>query len=213
MLLERTSARPVGSMPAGGGAPNAAPIFDEDLHGPTCGYLAARVPLTYALMVAALVDGETLTREDLRTPAEVRHEVEFHIAFRGMASVFETADRLSWERVGTDEWVVFCRQAVMEMLAAEGVISGVDQLTADELAAGLMHLSDRDAEDLTNPIDVRYELTRIAYTRGVDAFRQAAAEPFEVDAPAFDTEAHAWPGFCRQAVAGMLASDAAAVAA
>jgi len=57
---------------------------------------------------------------------------------------------------------------------------------------------------------VHAELTRIAYTHGVDALRKTAArlaaEPYQVHAPAFDVAAHAWPGFCRQAVAGMLAA-------
>jgi hypothetical protein len=105
-----------------------------------------------------------------------------------------------------DEWVWFCRRAVTDMLTAEGVSSGIEALTADELTAGLMVMGDLFAEDLATPDDVRYEITRIAYTRGIDAFRKAAAERFEVNAPAFDVDAHAWPGFCRQAVAGMLAA-------
>ncbi|MEX5713509.1 hypothetical protein AB1484_36205 [Parafrankia sp. FMc6] len=218
MLLERTSARPVGSMPAGGGPKVNRPMFDEDVfYGPTRGYLAARVPLTYALMVAALVDGETLTREDLRTPAEVRYEVEFHVAFRGMSSVFESADRVADANLNGDAWLMFCHQAVAGMLAAEGVPSGVDELNADELTGALMVFGALHAENLATPADVRAELTRIAYLHGVDDLRWNAANlavhPYQVNAPVWDTEEHAWPEFCRQAVAAMLAADTATVAA
>lgn len=211
MLLERTSARPVGSMPAGGGPVSGPPMFEEGEYGPTRGYLSARVPLTYTVMVAALVDADIISRDDVATPELVRYEVEYQVASRGMTAVYETLHRLSDADVRHDEWILFCRRAVTDMLTAEGVRSGVEQLTADELAAGLRDLSDLWSEDLATPDDVRYEITRIAYSRGIDAFRQAAAEPY-VDAPEWDTEAHAWPEFCRQAVAGMLAAAVAVAA-
>ncbi|ABD10574.1 hypothetical protein Francci3_1196 [Frankia casuarinae] len=220
MLLERTSARPVGSMPAGspvGGRPvGGPPMFEEGEYGPTRGYLSARVPLTYAVMVAALVDADVIGWDDVATPELVRYEVEYQVAARGMTAVYQTWQRLADANVRGDEWVMLCRRAVLDMLIAEGVPSGVDELTAGEMAAALMVHSDLYAEHLSTPVDVRRELTRLAYSYGVDALRRTAAslagEPYRVLAPASDAEAHAWPAFCRRAVAGMLAADIRALA-
>ncbi|WP_241883027.1 hypothetical protein [Frankia sp. KB5] len=189
-------------------------MFEPNEFGPDLGFLRVPVPLSFDVMVAVLADSHALTREDLETPADVRWEVEFHVAAYGLFAAHKAAGKLADTNVIGDDWVMLCRRAVLDMLIAEGVSSGVDELTADEMAAALMVHSDLYAEHLSTPVDVRRELTRLAYSYGVDALRRTAAslavEPYRVLAPAFDAEA--WPAFCRRAVAGMLAADIRALA-
>ncbi len=187
--------------------------FEANVYGRDLGAVLMSVPMSFNVMVAALVGSETLTREELATPAAVRREVELHLAYYGVFHVHGVATSLVDANVNDDDWVLFCRQAVAGMLAAEGVTSGLERLTAAEMAAALTVYGDLYPENLATPDDVRTELTRIAYVHGVDALRangaRLDAEPYQVDAPAFDVDAHAWPGFCRRAVAGMLAGTGA----
>ncbi len=214
MLLERTAARPVGDMPAGGGPVDVEEsTFEANVYGRDLGAVVVPVPMSFNVMVAALVGSDTLTREELATPAAVRREVELHLAYYGVFHVYGVAKALVDANPNGDDWVLFCRQAVAGMLAAEGVASGLEQLTADEMTAALTVHGDLYPENLATPDDIRRELTRIAYVHGVDALRALAADlavrPYKVNAPAFDTEAHAWPGFCRQAVTAMLTATGA----
>lgn len=207
MLLERTAARPVGDMPAGGGPVVVVEAtFEANVYGRDLGAVLMSVPMSFNVMVAALVGSETLTREELATPAAVRREVELHLAYYGVFHVYGVATSLVDANVNDDDWVLFCRQAVAGMLAAEGVTSGLERLTAAEMTAALTVYGDLYPENLATPDDVRTELTRIAYVHGVDALRANGAR---LDAEPYQVDAHAWPGFCRRAVAGMLAGTGA----
>ncbi len=218
MLLERTAARPIETVPAGGGPAAVSPwTFEEDPLGPTRTRVRVPVPLSYLMMVTALADADDITAEELATPADIRWKVEFEVAYRGWAAVQAGAERVAEARIIGDDWLLFCHWSVINMLHVEGIPSGVDQLTADELTAALTLYGEIYPMDPADTESTRQELTRITYTHGVDALRVAAASlaghPYEVNAPSFDTDAHAWPGFCRQAVAAMLAGTGALVGA
>ncbi len=217
MLL--TLARPIVAIPAGRGpAGTSATMFEEDAFGPTRTRVRVPVPLSYLMMVAALADADgEITRVDLATPADVRWQVEFEIAYRGWDAVHQAAERVADARIIGNDWLLFCHRSIINMLHVEGIASGVDQLTPDELTAALTLYGEIYPMDPADTEGTRQELTRIAYTHGVDALRavaaQMAAHPYEVNAPSFDTDAHAWPGFCRQAVTAMLADTGALVGA
>ncbi len=214
MLLERTATRPIETIPAGSGPAAASPLmFEEDAFGPTRTRVRVPVPLSYLMMVAALAESDNVPREELQTPADIRWQVEFEVAFRGWDAVHQAAEKLIDAGIENDDWLLFCHQAVITMLTADGVASGLDRLTADEMIAALTVYGDLSPANLATPAAVRWELTRIAYLHGLDDLRanaaRLAAKPYQVGAPAFDTEAHAWPGFCRQAVTAMLAATGA----
>lgn len=123
MLLERTSARPVGSMPAGGGSsPDVCGICgvpEFETPGPVVTRVRMPIPLSFDLMVAVLAELSLATRADLATPEDVRHQIDSTVIAYGHLAALTAAERLATQPA--DGWVQFCRQAVAGMLAADAV--------------------------------------------------------------------------------------------
>ncbi|SBW19469.1 hypothetical protein FDG2_1403 [Candidatus Protofrankia californiensis] len=98
-------------------SPATALTMDFDRRGVVT-HSRGRVGLTEEMMVAALVELSGVTRDEMRTPARVREEIEMALAVGGVAALDKAVDRLATNRARA--WDRFCRQAVAEMLAAEG---------------------------------------------------------------------------------------------
>ncbi|AEH08450.1 MULTISPECIES: hypothetical protein [Protofrankia] len=102
-----------------------SPDYDETSYGPTVSYARPVVPLSFELMVAAVAYCGA-TDEELSTPAQVRHQIDLFIGFRGIDAAqrfVERAGTAGWDADEAAGWA-FSRQAVAAMLTAERAAAG-----------------------------------------------------------------------------------------
>ncbi|SBW19471.1 hypothetical protein FDG2_1405 [Candidatus Protofrankia californiensis] len=101
------------------------PDYDETSYGPTVSYARPVVPLSFELMVAA-VENSGANDDELSTPAQVRHQIDLFIGFRGIAAAQKFVEQTETSVLDAEQaaWLTFCRQAVAAMLTAERAAAG-----------------------------------------------------------------------------------------